>query len=192
MKPWDQRLAAILVRPLARTPVSPNMMTTLGLMFGVAAAVLFSFGERNWAGALFVLAVFWDHTDGELARLTGRTSRFGHYYDHTVAFVNYASAYFGMGFGLANHGSEAMGIVGAIAGLSIAGIFAVRNYGEWRIGRRFMDQPSFAGFEIEDVMYLIGPIAWLDGIQGLLIATAFGAPLYLFWTLASLRWRRRA
>ena len=92
MKPWDQRLAAIVVRPFANSFVTPNMMTGIGLAFGLGAALLFSLGEWSWAGVLFVLAVFWDHTDGELARLTGQTSRFGHYFDHTVAFLNYASS----------------------------------------------------------------------------------------------------
>ena len=192
MKPWDQRLAAIVVRPFANSFVTPNMMTGIGLAFGLGAALLFSLGEWSWAGVLFVLAVFWDHTDGELARLTGQTSRFGHYFDHTVAFLNYACAFFGMGIGLAARGAEVMGIAGAIAGVSIAGIFAVRNYGEWKIGRRFMDQPSAFGFEIEDVMYLIGPIAWLGWIKGLVVAAVVGAPLYLFWTVAALRRGRRA
>ena len=69
---WDQRLARILVRPLARTSVHPNAITTLGLMMGLLAGYLFAQGDpvlANWAAGVFMFAAFVDHADGELARL---------------------------------------------------------------------------------------------------------------------------
>ena len=47
-KPWDSRLAHFLVSPLRDTPVHPNLLTTLGLMSGLAAANLLAGvrGER--------------------------------------------------------------------------------------------------------------------------------------------------
>jgi phosphatidylglycerophosphate synthase len=51
-------------------------------------------------GALFMLAVLVDHMDGEFARLTGLTSRFGHYYDHVAAGLGYVSLFVGLGIGL--------------------------------------------------------------------------------------------
>ena len=80
--PWDQRLARLLVRSLAGTPVRPNHITTLSLALAFGAGALYARGEAvaaNWAAALFVLARFLDHSDGELAGLTGRTSRLGYY-----------------------------------------------------------------------------------------------------------------
>src|SRR5262245_17471170 len=38
IKPWDSRLARLLVLPLRRTPIHPNVLTTLGLLTGLAAA----------------------------------------------------------------------------------------------------------------------------------------------------------
>ena len=35
--PWDQPLARMLVRPLERTPVHPNHLTTIGLALGLTA-----------------------------------------------------------------------------------------------------------------------------------------------------------
>ena len=87
---WDQRLARILVRPLARTSVHPNAITTLGLMMGLLAGYLFAQGDpvlANWAAGVFMFAAFVDHADGELARLVNKTSTFGHYYDHVAAAV---------------------------------------------------------------------------------------------------------
>ena len=39
--PWDQRLANLLIRPLLTTRVTPNMMTSVGLLFGVGAIVCY-------------------------------------------------------------------------------------------------------------------------------------------------------
>ena len=77
--PYDQRLAALRVRPLAHTPVTPNHVTTASLLLGLAAAALFAWGDGaapHWAAGLVIAARFIDHMDGELARMSGRTSQF--------------------------------------------------------------------------------------------------------------------
>ena len=102
--PWDQRAARVLVRPLARTPVTPNQLTTLTLVLALAGAGLFAAGDAalvEWAAGLFVLARFLDHFDGELARLKGLASRFGYYYDYVAGGVSYAALFLGTGIGLA-------------------------------------------------------------------------------------------
>ena len=78
--PWDQRFATALMRPLRATPITPNQITTLSLAIGLLAALLYA--QNGWAvhlgAACFVLAFWLDHADGELARMTGRSSPFGH------------------------------------------------------------------------------------------------------------------
>ena len=64
---------------------------TLSLALGVAAGGLFACGEARaagWGAALFMLARFVDHADGELARLTGRTSRIGYCYDYVAGALS--------------------------------------------------------------------------------------------------------
>lgn len=81
---WDQRIASSLVRPLVNTPVTPNQVTTVSLLFSLANAVMLATGDRpveNWGAALFMLGRFLDHFVGELARQSSKTSRFGHVYD---------------------------------------------------------------------------------------------------------------
>ena len=90
--PYDQRLARILVRPLAGTPLTPNHITLLTLALGLGAAWLFATGDpvaANWGAGVFVLARFLDHFDGELARLTGQTSRLGYYLDYVSGGLSY-------------------------------------------------------------------------------------------------------
>ena len=106
MTPWDQRLARVLVKPLALTPITPNQLTALTLIIALYSAWLFAAGDArlaNWAAGLFVLARFMDHFDGELARLTGKTSRFGYYFDYVAGALSYAAMFAAIGFGL-RHG----------------------------------------------------------------------------------------
>lgn len=185
--PWDQKLARILAKPLVRTPVHPNHITTLNLLIGLAAAWLFSLGDRdaaNWAAALFVLAAFLDHVDGELARLAGKTSRFGHYYDHVVSGVTYTTGFIGIGIGM-SHGVLGWWAIplGIVAGISITLILSVRLGMEIKHGKESTRQRNFAGFQAEDVLYVVGPITWLGGMMPFLVAAGVGAPLFLIWVI---------
>ena len=81
---WDARLARRLVTPLKDSWVTPNHLTTVRLAVGLAAAAAFTYGTYGWsnlAALLLILSNFLDHTDGELARISGKTSRIGHLYD---------------------------------------------------------------------------------------------------------------
>src|ERR1700712_3545792 len=75
-RPWDARLARRLVAPLKDTRVTPNHLTTGRLLVGIGAAFAFTPGTYGWsniAALLLMLSNFLDHTDGELARLSGKT-----------------------------------------------------------------------------------------------------------------------
>ena len=47
-----------------------------------------------------MLACLLDHADGELARMTGRTSTFGHYYDQIADGLVLTALFLGIGAGL--------------------------------------------------------------------------------------------
>lgn len=187
IEPYDKRMAGALAGRMRALPVSPNAITALGLICGLSAAVLFASGERaaaNWAGALFVLALIFDHLDGELARLTARTSRVGHYFDRLTAALVYTTTFIGIGVGAQAGalGPRAL-YLGVAAGIAIGLIFTIRNVVEGRHGHRAVQQPSAFGFEIEDCLYLVAPIAWLDALSPLLAVAGVGAPAYLVFTL---------
>ena len=184
---WDQRLAYILVKPLAATPIHPNHLTGLSFAFGLTAAVLFALGgpaSVNWAAGLFMFAVFLDHTDGELARMAGKTSAFGHRFDSIVNAANYTMLFIGIGIGLSagEMGSGALAL-GFAAGLSNPVILVLRIGLEGRHGARAVAHPRYAGIEIEDIIYLIGPITWAGGLEYFFLAYGFGTFGYLAWTL---------
>ncbi|CAM2147157.1 CDP-alcohol phosphatidyltransferase family protein [Pararobbsia alpina] len=193
-RPWDARLARWLVTPLRHTRITPNHLTTLRLLIGTLCAIAFGAGGYRFANlgaVLLVLSNFVDHTDGELARISGKTSRFGHFYDLACdAFVTVA-LFVGIGVGIgATHGSFALaGIVipaqglGWIAGIAVALIFFLRMQIEEREGKAGTKQASIGGFETEDVLYLMPLVTLFNGTQGFLVAASIGAPLFALWVV---------
>lgn len=77
--------ARVLARWLARTPVSPNMVSIAGAAMVVAAGVLYArIGTLPAILAGFAIHLAWhvvDGADGDLARMTGRASPIGELVD---------------------------------------------------------------------------------------------------------------
>ncbi|AVH65653.1 MULTISPECIES: CDP-alcohol phosphatidyltransferase family protein [unclassified Nostoc] len=193
-KPWDAQLAYWLVKPLKDSWVNPNHLTTVRLVTGLAAAVAMSttgyayaVGDVVWAniGAwLFALSNFLDHTDGELARLSGKSSKWGHQYDLASDAIIHILLFVCIGYGLreGKFGWWAL-LMGIVSGVSVACIFHLRNQMEQRLGKDASRQPNFAGFDIEDVLYLFPIVTLLDGLEPLLIAATIGAPTFALWVI---------
>lgn len=186
-KPWDSRLARLLVWPLRDTRIHPNHVTTAGLLTGLAAAALYGHGSRaaaDWGAGLYLVSAILDHADGELARLTGRTSAFGHRYDRGADLVVKLALFTGMGVGLRRGPFGAWSILmGLLAGAAIIAIFLARTDLARRQGQDALRQPSAAGFEIEDILYLIAPVTWLGWLQPFVVGAALGAPLFALWVV---------
>lgn len=77
-------VAPPLARLLARTPLTPDALTWLGFFITVGAAVLIVTDHFLAAGVVVLVAGLFDMLDGALARLTGKTSRFGAILDSTL------------------------------------------------------------------------------------------------------------
>ena len=173
------------------TPVTPNHITTARLLLGLAACGLFAVGTRPeilYAAGLFMISNFVDHMDGELARLSGKSSRFGYHYDnYSDAFIHVA-LFFCIGYGLQDSwiGSWAP-YLGLIAGVSVSALFLMFWRIEQRAGTRQARQPMFKGIHLEDAMYFIGPITWGGGLIVLLLAGVALPPIYVVW----LAWKER-
>jgi len=85
---------------LARTGWSPNAVTLLFICCGVAAGVVIAFGGLATAivaAVLVQLALLFDCSDGELARLTRRTSARGIYLDRVGHYLCEAAMLIGLG-----------------------------------------------------------------------------------------------
>jgi phosphatidylglycerophosphate synthase len=189
-RPWDARLARRLVAPLIHSWVTPNHLTTLRLGVGLAAAAAFvpgSYGWSNIAALLLILSNFLDHTDGELARISGKTSRVGHLYDLASDAAVTILLFVAIGVGVAAKADTDLiippAILGLVAGTAIALIFYVRMRIEELSGKGATQQASLGGFETEDVLYLL-PLATLcNALVPMLVAASICAPLYAIWVL---------
>jgi archaetidylinositol phosphate synthase len=193
-RPWDARLAHRLVTPLKDSWVTPNHLTTLRLGVGLCAAAVFTRGTyswSNWAALLVVLSNFLDHTDGELARISGKTSRFGHLYDIASDAAVTILIFVAMGAGVAAppgiEPAVSPAVLGAISGSAIALIFFLRMRMEEMLGKAFTRQPYFAGFETEDVLYLLPLITLCHGTAPFLLIAAICAPLFAVWVAIDYR-----
>jgi phosphatidylglycerophosphate synthase len=192
--PWDARVARRLVAPLTHTRITPNHLTTARLAVGLAAAAAFLPGRYGWSniGALLLaLSNFLDHADGELARLSGKSSRLGHLYDLASDALVTILLFVAIGVGVGAGSRLALPVpavlLGAIAGCAIALIFYLRMRIEERIGKPGTSQASLGGFETEDVLYLLPFCTLCDGTATVLIAAALCAPLYAAWVVVEYR-----
>jgi CDP-diacylglycerol--glycerol-3-phosphate 3-phosphatidyltransferase len=75
---------------LAKTGVTPNMVTWFGLILILAAAVIAGMGYPVAAGCVVLVSGFFDIIDGALARGTNQVTRFGAVLDSTLDRVSEA------------------------------------------------------------------------------------------------------
>ncbi len=179
---WLHRLVRPAMRPLAATPVTPNHVTTVRLGTGLGAAAAFAMGSDvwlAWGGGLFLVSMLLDRADGELARLGGKGSPWGHAYDLWADATCSVMAFIGLGVGLA---SGALGpwaiLLGAAAGAGIAVLFWLLVVIEKRQGERAAIQGDFLGFDADDALLVVPLAIWLGGAEGLLIAAGAVAPAF--------------
>ena len=179
-----------VVKPLAKTPVTPKQLTTLRLLTGIAAAACMAIGPgwQAMGGGFFVVSVFLDRADGDLARLTGRTSASGHRYDMIADAVCNVLILIGLGIGLRDGGFGPWAMpMGVLAGASVAAILWMVMRMEDAKGARAAELPSFAGLDADDAVLLIPLFVWLGHAEGLLIAASIIAPLVAMLFVAILR-----
>jgi CDP-diacylglycerol---glycerol-3-phosphate 3-phosphatidyltransferase len=119
-----RRLATRSVGGLARTGVTPDALTALGLTLCAAGAVAVYFEYRNellwfWTGAfLFWAGSLLDILDGALARQSGKGTPFGGFLDSTTDRLGEAVMLGSIGLVFARDGNEIAlgGVFAAMAG----------------------------------------------------------------------------
>lgn len=164
-----------MARIFLRLGFSPNGVTLLSLGLGLATCVFFVWNRNPVLfGLLIIFFGLFDFVDGTLARLTGRTTKFGSYLDAmcdrifesaaalAAAFV---SGYWALLFLLAV-GAILISYAKARAGMEVS----VSNT-EW---------PDFMERMERDVLFVLGMILW-----GIFPQKFFGHDLF-FWTLVIL------
>ncbi len=73
-----------IVKLLAKTPITPSILTWFGFFLAVVAGVLVASGYAFVAGLVTLFGGFFDMLDGALARHTNRETSFGAVLDSTL------------------------------------------------------------------------------------------------------------
>lgn len=81
---------------LARTGISPNVLTTVGCLLNFGVAAVIAFGSLSIGGVLILVAGAFDMLDGALARAAGRTTTFGAFLDSTLDRYSEAAIFLGV------------------------------------------------------------------------------------------------
>ena len=68
-------------RTLIALRVTPNLITTVGLLLSMVAGVFYYMGHVGTAGYMLILGACCDYFDGRVARATNRQTQSGAYYD---------------------------------------------------------------------------------------------------------------
>ncbi|MFA4720629.1 CDP-alcohol phosphatidyltransferase family protein [Pyrococcus kukulkanii] len=93
--PLAVRLAYLLSR---YNRISPNLITTVSLSLGIISAISFCIGKEIFGALFYYLSFLFDCVDGKLARITGKASLFGAFYDALVDWTVAYSIYLGIAY----------------------------------------------------------------------------------------------
>lgn len=101
------------VKGLIKMGLTPNMVTTIGLILNIGVAVIFIAGAEKsnrgeleyvgWAGALVLFAGLFDMLDGQVARLGNMSSKFGALYDSVLDRYSEMVMFLGICYYLVSH-----------------------------------------------------------------------------------------
>ncbi|HEU5477855.1 MAG TPA: CDP-alcohol phosphatidyltransferase family protein [Gaiellaceae bacterium] len=131
-------LAHPLVLVLARLRVPPPLVVLAAGAAGLGAAVELGRGSLVAAALLIQLKTLLDNADGQLARLTGRTSAFGRYLDSEVDLLVNAALFATLGWTTGRPGLALAGFVALTSVLSL-------NFNAERLARRAVAEPEAEG-----------------------------------------------
>jgi CDP-diacylglycerol---glycerol-3-phosphate 3-phosphatidyltransferase len=92
-----------IVRGLALTRISPNVLTFIGLVINIVAAVLFGYANSQnyprmflYAGLVIIGAGIFDMVDGRVARATNQVTTFGGFFDSVIDRYSDVALFFGL------------------------------------------------------------------------------------------------
>lgn len=148
-------LAFVFVLAVYRTPLTPNAITVIATVVGVAAAIWMGIGSPIalvTAALLLILYDVLDCSDGMLARLQQSGSRIGRILDGAADYVVTVAFYAGIGVGYASR-SEHPGpawVLTILAGLSNALHSGLVDYYRNRYLDHKLQRVSVLGDDLEE------------------------------------------
>ena len=172
--PLVRHLSYRLTLILLRWPVTPNQVTVVSLILGLAGAFLFVFSA--WyldilGGLLLVACYVLDNCDGEIARIKNLSSEFGARLDDIVDSAVDTSFFIFLGYGTAQaNGQQVWLWLGLAAGLGALIDFWVEQIRESRLRGKegiksreeFAMQPKQPEDKIDWLIYIFHELSRTD------------------------------
>lgn len=153
---------------LAQTRLSPNAFTVIGLFLNIIVAAIIGSGNLVVGGIMALVAGAFDMLDGAVARVTGKITRFGGFFDSTLDRYSESIVYFGLLFYLLETDAGTT---------AIALLFAA-------IVGSLMVSYTRARAEAASIDAEVGLFARPERIILLAILLIFGQPVIALWILA--------
>ncbi len=174
---WQGVVLAPFVKLFLRLGISPDVVTLVGTLGVVAGALVFFPQGMLWQGVLVITAfVFSDLIDGQMARQSGQTTRFGAFWDSTLDRIGDAAVFGGLVLYFSGPGDDFLYLCVALYGLVMG---SVTSYARARAESLGMDAKG-------------GLAERADRLVAILVLTFFGDLLGLpilyevtLWALAA-------
>jgi len=166
-----------IVRGLALTRISPNILTFIGLVINIVAAVLFGYaGAENqqrmflYAGLVIIGAGIFDMVDGRVARATGQVTQFGAFFDSVIDRYSDVALYFGLLVYYARGNRFFYVVLTALVMTTSVMVSYTRARAESLIGQckvGFMERPERIVLVIIGALFnRMAPVLWVIAVLG--------------------------
>jgi phosphatidylglycerophosphate synthase len=193
-----RRISRAMSRRLAAAGVAPNLVTLGGIACGVLAAVAFARASYGWllAGALLlVLSRLLDDCDGEVARMTVRSTRLGARLDVIGDVVVYTAVFTGLAVGLVRsdpHGGHLWALALLLSGAGMTTVIVLGAVTGTSLPEHSRLLKLLETGASGDFAYVFFPFALLDAVDFFFWGAAIGAQVYwMLLAIVVLRLRRR-
>jgi phosphatidylglycerophosphate synthase len=183
----NRPLSRPIARLLAPTPITPNQVTVISLLVAFGAGWLLVAGHNVWAALAIHASSVIDGVDGDLARLTGRGSRFGAVFDAVLDRYADAAIFGGMAWWAYEHESQPAALL--LGMVTLTGAFAI-SYSRARVeaSAGISITERLVGVASRDVRLLVAAIGCLVGqVYWALLLVAVATHATVAWRLLYLR-----
>lgn len=114
LRKWTSYITEPIAKLIASIGVTANMLTIIGLIFGIAAGVCIALGRLKLAGILILVGGSFDMMDGAVARATNKSTPFGALLDSVVDRYSEGIIFLGLAVYFAMEGNIKDRVLGLI------------------------------------------------------------------------------
>ncbi|MBT3182583.1 MAG: hypothetical protein HN337_08785 [Deltaproteobacteria bacterium] len=93
---WWFWLTDPFVKMCVRLRITPNILTVIGTTISASSGILFAYGWFGYAGWMLIFGSSFDMFDGRVARMTGKTSRSGAFFDSVTDRIGEGLCFLGL------------------------------------------------------------------------------------------------